>query len=211
MRFLDKFLLRVFSIIILALTIFLVLLFFGIIPSSDVSRFLIKFSDMREFTKAIIISGVLLVLFSFKGLFFQSKPKDLAKDGIILENNSGKLVLTKESLDCIITGVVNEVDGASIESSRTILDKKIGLIVYLIISVDRDIMIKDVSKELQDKIKVAMKNTADLDVGEINIQVKKVSIKKQKRLPSPNKQQDDSSNVEEKEIKVEENVEDVEK
>ncbi len=209
MRLLDKFVLRVFSIIVLALTVVLALIFFGIIPTSDVTQLLAKFSDMQEFTKAVVITGAVLVLFSLKGLFFQSKSKDLAKDGIILENNSGKLVLTKESLDCIITGVVNEVDGASIESSRTTLDKKIGLIVYLIISVDRDIMIKDVSKELQDKIKVAMKNTADLDVGEINIQVKKVSVKKQKKSPSPapNKQQEDNSKVEEEEPKAEENVE----
>ena len=36
-----------------------------------------------------------------------------------------------------------------------------------------DVMIKDISNELQDKIKLAMKRTADLDVKEVNIKISK--------------------------------------
>ena len=45
-------------------------------------------------------------------------------------------------------------------------------------------MIKDVSKELQEKVIDAMKKTADLDVKEVNIKVKNVTSKKLKGLPS---------------------------
>ena len=59
-------------------------------------------------------------------------------------------------------------------------------------------MIKDISNELQEKIKTAMKRTADLDVKEVNIKIKNITSKKVKGLPSPT---DDENN--EKEVEVE--------
>ena len=42
--------------------------------------------------------------------------------------------------------------------SKTILDKNRNLIVYVTTTVSRDVMIKDISTELQEKIKVEQKN-----------------------------------------------------
>ena len=47
------------------------LVFFGIIPTSDVTQILAKFSDMQEFTKAVIITGAILVLFSLMHICFK--------------------------------------------------------------------------------------------------------------------------------------------
>ena len=64
------------------------------------------------------------------------------------------------------------------------MDKNRNLKVYVTTLVNKDVLIKDVSSELQDKIIEAMKKTADLDVKEVNIKVKNITTKKLKGLPS---------------------------
>ena len=52
--------------------------------------------------------------------------------------------------------------------------------MYVTAIVSKDVMLKDVSNELQRKIKDAMKRTADLEVKEVNIKIKNITSKKVK-------------------------------
>ncbi len=185
MKFLDKLALKIFSLIVVFLLVIIAFVIIGIIPASDVVRNIMMITDSEDGVKIAAGVGGILLLLAFKGLFFTSKSSDDGKNGIVLENNAGKLVLSKESLENIIANVVRDVQGADIVSSKTVVDKEKNLVVYLTTTMSKDVMIKEVSKELQDKIKEAMKRTADLDVGEINIRVKNISSKKVKGLPEP--------------------------
>jgi len=185
MRFLDKLALKIFSLIVVFLLVIIAFVIIGIIPASDVVRNVMLITDSEDGIKIAAAVGGILLLLAFKGLFFTSKSPDDGKNGIVLENNAGKLVLSKESLENIIANVVRDVPGADIVSSKTVVDKDKNLVVYLTTTMSKDVMIKEVSKELQDKIKDAMKRTADLDVGEINIKVKNISSKRVKGLPEP--------------------------
>ena len=66
-------------------------------------------------------------------------------------------------------------------------------------------MIKDVSAELQEKIKEALKRTADLEVKEVNIKVKNVVNKRVKGLPE-SKEEKPEEKVEEEPQAEEENT-----
>ena len=146
------------------------------------------------------------MLLAIKGLFFTSKPESNGKEGIVLENTSGKLVISKESLENLIASVTKEVPGTDTVASRTILDKHKNLIVYVTAVVSKDVMLKDISNDLQRKIKEAMKRTADLEVKEVNIRIKNITSKKVKGLPSPT-EENTESNVEEKSNEEENNEE----
>ena len=185
MKFLDKLALKVFSIIIVFLLVIITFIALGILPVSEISNTIARITDTENGVSIALGVGIVLLLLAFKGLFFTSKPPDDGKNGIVLENNSGKLVLSKESLENLIANVVKEVPGANVVTSKTFVDKNKNLVVYLVTTMSKDVMIKDVSKELQDRIKEAMKRTADLDVGEINIKVKSITSKKVKGLPEP--------------------------
>ena len=91
---------------------------------------------------------------------------------------------TKESLENMIAAVAKDIPGAESISSRTILDKNKNLIVYVTTVVSKDVILKDISSELQTKIKEAMKRTADLEVKEVNIRIKNITSKKVKILPT---------------------------
>ena len=196
MKFLDKLVLKIFSLIILVLAVGLILVVTGIIPMEMIQEYFDMLINYENGIKiAIGVLGVLMLL-AIKGIFFTSKPENNGKDGIILENTNGKLVISKESLENLIASVIKDIPGADTVSSKTILDRDKNLIVYVTAVVSKDVMIKDISNELQEKIKTAMKRTADLDVKEVNIKIKNITSKKVKGLPSPTEDENNEKVVE---------------
>jgi len=205
MKFLDKLALKIFSIIILVVSIIAILVVTEVVSMDSITDFIANFTDGVDMVRVTIIAAVVLLILAIKGLFFTSKPKNEGKNGIVLENQSGKLVISKESLDNLIASVVKEIPGAESISSRTFLDKNKNLIVYVTTILSKDVMIKDVSAELQEKIKEALKRTADLEVKEVNIKVKNVVNKRVKGLPE-SKEEKPEEKVEEEPQAEEENT-----
>ncbi len=209
MKFFDKLALKIFSVIMFVVAILVILVITNVMSidmiTNNVAIAFDKYGDTAfQVTIAIVI---ILMLLSIKGLFFTSKQEDTSKEGIILENTSGKLVISKESLESLISSVVKEIPGAEIISSKTFLDKHKNLIVYVTTVVSKDVMLKDISNELQQKVKDAMKKTADLDVKEVNIKIKNITSKKVKGLPAPENEEVNESTEE----KVEESKQETEK
>ena len=213
MKFLDRLILKLFSLIIGVFTIMIVLAVTGVIPMTSITDMFIYLTDGDVNLKAtLIVSGVILLLV-LKALCFASKPESDGKDGVVLENNNGKLVISKETLDNIISGIAKDISGTESTSSKTIVDKNRNLRVYVTTLVNKDVLIKDVSSELQDKIIDAMKRTADLDVKEVNIKVKNITSKKLKGLPSKKVAElpeETATETEELIIETEENTQDEE-
>ncbi len=197
MKFFDKLVLKIFSIIILAIGIIVVLLMTGIINIEMIQNEIIRLSDGENAIKITIGVLAVLMLLSIKGLFFTSKnPDRVLKDGIILENTNGKLVISKESLENLVASVTKDISGADIIASKTILDKNRNLIVNVTAAVSKDVMIKDISNEVQARVKEAMKKTADLEVKEVNIRIKNITSKKVKGLPEPDTQEEKQEETE---------------
>lgn len=191
MKFLDKLVLKIFSIIILAIGIVTILLITGIINVEMILNEIVRLSDGETTIKCSIVVLAVLMLLSIKGLFFTSKNQDKAlKEGIILENTNGKLVISKESLENLVSSVTKDIPGADVVTSKTILDKNRNLIVNVTAAVSKDVMIKDVSNEVQARVKEAMKKTADLEVKEVNIRIKNITSKKVKGLPEPDEKEE---------------------
>ena len=80
--------------------------------------------------------------------------------------------------------VVKDVAGIEVVSSRTFLDKDNSLIVYVTTLVSKGMMLKEVSSEIQDKIKEELSKTADLEVKQVNVKIKNITNKKIKGLPA---------------------------
>ena len=203
MKFFDKLVLKIFSLIIIALTILVILIMTNVITMDTINTTIIKFTDYENGIKILIASLAVLVLLAIKGLFFISKSNTQnPKEGIVLENSSGKLIISKESLENLIYSVVKDVPGAETVTSRTILDRDKNLIVYVTVVVSKDVMLKDITRDLQNKVKDAMKKTADLDVKEVNIKIKNITSKKIKGLPAPeeNEEVEEDNNVDKNEI-----------
>ena len=90
-----------------------------------------------------------------------------------MANENGKLMISKETIENLVEFVTKEYKMAKDVSSKVELDKKNNLRIFLNIVVSSDVVIKDLSADLQTKIKEKVKETTDLDVKEVNITVKK--------------------------------------
>ena len=182
MKILEKIALVLFSLIVSVISIVLILVMFRIVSISVISATILLLLNNDLAFKITLGIAIISLILAIKCIFFGTKSEDDGKNGVTLENSSGKLVISKESLENLIANVVKEVQGIEAVSSRTILDKDNNVIVYVTTLVSKDMMIKDVSSQIQEKIKIAMKKTADLDVKQVNIKVKNITNKKVKGL-----------------------------
>lgn len=182
MKFLERFALTIFSVIILVISVFLMCVMLDVVQVDVIIRPMSYILEEIIAYRATLVVTITCILLSIKCLFFRSKKQDLGKEGIVLENSSGKLVISRESLENLVASVARDIPGAEAVSSKTILDKDRNLKVFVTTTVARDIMIKEVSTELQNKIKEAMKASADLEVKEVNIRIKNITSKKVKKV-----------------------------
>lgn len=196
MKILEKLALILFSIIISIVSIVLILIMLDVIQMSIITQTISLILKNDLAIKITIGVSIIVLLLAIKCIFFRAEKEDDGRNGVILENGSGKLVISRESLENLIANVVKEVQGIEAVSSRTILDKNNNVIVYVTTLVSRDMMIKDVSTQIQEKIKEALKKTADLDVKQVNIRVKNITNKKIKGLLPATEENEDINTVE---------------
>lgn len=184
MKFLEKVALILFSLMVSVLSIGLILIMFDIVQVNVITKSIaLILADETAFKITLVVTIVALLL-AIKCIFFGAEPEDDGRNGVTLENNSGKLVISKESLENLIANVVKDVQGIEAISSRTILDRDNNVIVYVTTLVSKDMMIKEVSTDIQERIKEALNKTADLQVKQVNIKVKNITNKKIKGLPA---------------------------
>lgn len=177
MRIIEKIALIIFSYLILILSIIMCLLIFGWINEGLVGDFIVNIKSNPTLSAVTLIVSVIMILLAIKCIFFDSTGKEIAKqrEGILLENNDGKLLISKETIENLIASVAKGFDGAENVNSKVYVDKENNLSVYVTLFVHPDAVIKDLSNNLQNKIKEAVKKTSDLDVKEVNIKVRNIT------------------------------------
>lgn len=173
MKAIDKIILGVFSILILLGTILSSCVIFGWLDLSTI--YLITLNILANQTTCNVLIGVNVVLLicALKGIFFESSSDDdELSDGILLQNEDGKLLITKETITSIVNSIVSGFD--SVKSSKTSLemDENNDLSIILTVEVNENAVIKELSNNIQIKVKDAIKKSIDVDVKSLDIKVK---------------------------------------
>lgn len=184
MKFIEKIALIIYSNIILILSVIACLLVFGWLDI-DIVQSLIKTLIISE-TSSKVILGVSLVfiLLSIRCILFDPTSKQELKDkqGVLLANENGKLMISKETIENLVEAVTKEYKMSKEVTSKVQLDKDNSVNIFVNLVVSSDTVIKDLSADLQNKIKTKVKETTDLDVKEVNITVKKAIQEKQAKI-----------------------------
>ena len=177
MKFLDKVSLVIFSIIIFVLSIAMCLIVFGWVDLNAAYSMLKDGLQNAVVSNSILGVSVLLMLLSVKAIFFYST--DAMEDGLKLKNESGNLLISKETIQNIVNNVVTGFENTQNVTTKIGLDKQNNLQIDVILYVSPNTIIKELSANLQSRIKEVIKNTTDLEVTSVNIKVKNVSTKKE--------------------------------
>ncbi len=173
MKFLDRINLKIFSIIIIVVSIIVILFSFELIEDFE-------FLEIIRDGEAIYITDlicIILILLSIKSLFFSKGKKEDISDGILLENSNGKLFITKESIINMIETEIQTYNEILNQVVQIGFDDDKNLFVSLTIVINKDINIKELSGKIQNSIKIAVKKSADVDIKEIDIKIKNVEDK----------------------------------
>lgn len=176
MKALDKIGLALFSTLMLMISIILCLMIFGWLDVDLVHTIIKRAINEQVCSNILLTLSIIFILLAIKCIFFESDSRKEVdyKNGILLENSDGKLLITKDTLENLVNGVVKGFDSAENVTTRVELDKENNVKVYVNLSVKENAIIKELSTNLQTKIKTTIKKTSDLEVKEVNIKVKDI-------------------------------------
>ncbi len=181
MKILEKITLIIYSYVMLILSILACLLVFGWLDIELAVNIIKGIIASDIWSKVVLGSSIIFILLSIKSIFFgkTSKEPNNERQGILLENENGKLMISKETIENLVNSVAKGFESTEDVTTRVELDKENNVKVYANLIVSSEAVIKDLSAKLQSSIKDKIKKATDLEVNEVNITVKKVAEKSQ--------------------------------
>jgi uncharacterized alkaline shock family protein YloU len=179
MKILERIALVLFSIIMIILAVTSCLVVFDIIELREIYKSIEELLKDDVARKVIIGSSIVSILLAIKSIFFPSriKKKQEIRTGVLLENKDGRLLISKDTIENIVNGVVRSFDDAVDSQTKVLLDAENRITVFVSLMVKNDSIIKEMSSSMQTKIKETIKRNTDLDVSQVNINIKDVDNK----------------------------------
>lgn len=172
MRFVQETTLTIFSLIILIISVVYSVILFGWLDVDFMMHAHNNIVNSPTIMNIILVINSIFIILALVAIFGDSSKKDTVKDGVLLENEKGNLLISKGTLENIIGTVVKGFESVEINSTKIELDEEGKLKVDIIISVSESAIIKDLTNNLQNKIKEAIKKASDLEVRAVNVSIK---------------------------------------
>ena len=196
MKFLEKLSLVIFSIIVLVLSVILVLIGFNFVEQSVFSILISKVMMSAQGTYIMIGICVVLIMLAIKCLFFSDSTafkRDKSEDGVLLQNEDGKLLITRSTLENLVNGVLYEYSEIENAETNVIIDKENNVIIDVALNVAEGTVLKNLSAKLQNEIKERIRETTDLEVDAVDIEIHNVEVgeKTEKKQSEENENKED--------------------
>ena len=180
MKILERIALILFSIIMLFVSIVSCLVIFNIMELKTIFNFLEDVIENQTVTRVILGFAIVSILLAIKSLFFPSKikKKQEIKTGVLLENKDGRLLISRDTIENLVNSVVKSFTDAVDVQTKVNLDADNNITVFVSLLVKEEAIIKELSANIQNKIKETVKRSTDLDVNQININIKNIENQK---------------------------------
>lgn len=178
MKGFEKFILVIFSLIIIVLSVCVILTSAEMI---DLTSLINKGIDIILANKipALVISGV-CALFALIGLFASSEGGDDMKTGLAIKTEKGTVYITKDTFESIIVAVARNYP----ELRNTKVEMKVnenGVIANVNTMILPNTTIPTLTAKLQENIKSSILKQTTVEIKEANIKIKGVCLEPQKK------------------------------
>lgn len=182
MKFLERFALVVYSYIIIIIAVILGLVSVDLISLEQVVDVINPLISGEVASKVTLGICIVFLALSIKCIFFDEKTKEKIREaqGILLKNENGELMISKESIDNMVKNAVSRFDDVKECETKIYIDEEKQIMITLCVIVNENVVIKDLASDLQLKIKDEIRKIADLDVKEVNVKVIKLQEPKKK-------------------------------
>ena len=181
MKVLDKIALVLFSSIVLIVSVIFCFMIFGWIRLEVVTMYIEMLFANPVGTNITLGILIVFILLAIKGIFFttESKKESNVENGILIQNENGKLLISKDTIQNIVSGVVQGFENTQDVTAKVSLTNDNNIDIDVILYVTQDAIIKDLSASLQTKIKDVIKQSIDIDIKDVNIKVKNIAPKEE--------------------------------
>lgn len=174
MKILEKFALIIYSFFMLVISALICLLIFGVIDTENITNGIKFVLEEQSIVIIVLAVSISFILLSIRCLFFR-KRKEVKKSNandILLENESGRLLISKRAIENAIKNIINDIMVFKPENKVVAdIDPANNVSVYISIFLEKNVNIKDLSIGLQIKIKEKIKEDFGLDVKQVNIKI----------------------------------------
>jgi uncharacterized alkaline shock family protein YloU len=177
MKILDRLIIALFSLIILALSVFLIMIPFnvsGFLSIQNISYFIVSMNRNYYYT----LAGILLFIASIRIIFSGfSRKGDEVRGGsyLITRNDFGEIMIYSNTIVSLVQTAVEKFSGISnIKIDVRLMEGQVG--INLTGDVLPGVSIPEVTKELQSVVKEYIENATGAQVSEINVKTNNVSV-----------------------------------
>lgn len=187
MKILEKFVLVLYSFLVLVISVVLCLVIFKIIDIETINNCIKYMLEDSTILITVLASSIVCILLSIRCLFFRKRKEIKKSDAtdILLENESGRLLISKRAIENAVRNVVNNAVKDTKDCKVIVdIDPANYLSVYVSILLNNNLKIRDMTLDLQLKIKSQIKDDFDLDVKQVNIKIDSVEEKENEKKES---------------------------
>lgn len=187
MKILEKFVLILYSFLVLVISVVLCLVIFKIIDIETINNCIKYMLEDSTILITVLASSIVCILLSIRCLFFRKRKEIKRSDAtdILLENESGRLLISKRAIENAVKNVVNNAVKDTKDCKVIVdIDPANYLSVYVSILLNNNLKIRDMTLDLQLKIKSQIKDDFDLDVKQVNIKIDSVEEKENEKKES---------------------------
>lgn len=174
MKYLDKLINLIFSLVILVLTAIIVLVSAGFLEYDLVDSFIRTniFSVDNNTTTCIVALTAFCA--ALKTTFFLSKTSNKNKSNILVSTTNGIVQIAQETIESTAKNVAKNYDEVKDVQVRMIKIKK-AVNIYMSLLVLPRTNIIELSSKVQEEVKDAVQNTTGVKVNNIDIKIKNIA------------------------------------
>ena len=200
MKIIDRIILSIYSLIMLIESIITILLIFGWAKFESIGYIIEDMLNNSVAYNTVFAISVIFIILSIKAMLFNSsrsketaesegRRKDKMGEGVLIENEDGKLLISKDTIERLANSVVKNFLNIQDARTKVLIDSKNNIAIVVELQILQNTVIKDLNANLQSRIKEVVKQATDLEVNEVNVKIKNIINVPQK--PEENEEEEE--------------------
>lgn len=182
MNLFDRFILTLYSLALIVISLFTIGLFFGLVPLGVVSDQLVNLYANPVAALPYMIVAILFLVISvrfFIGSFLFGRPSKQER-GIRQRGELGDVTISNATIQTIAERVARKVKGVrDLKTTVNVLES--GNLIELRVSIDGETPIPEITQKLQYEVKATVEAIAGVEITEVRITIAEVVT--QENLP----------------------------
>ena len=173
MKSFEKFLLIVFSCIVIVLAVCILFVSTGLV---DVTAGFNNIKYWLSDNKLIgVVIGAILAILGLIGVFSSSDNSDEKKGGLAIKSEKGTIYITKDTFENIILGVTQKfAELKNVKADVTMSEE--GVIVNIYTSILPDTIVPTLTTKLQENVKSSVLKQTTIEIKEVNVKIRGVYL-----------------------------------